>query len=165
MTAVNALPRFRLRMGSMQIPLQIVMQNVPRSDALEARIRESAAKLEQFHPRRRGFQQRRVFGLREDAVVVLHVGRLAREKDVDVLLEAWSIAREALGSRVQFVLAGVRLGGARADPGYTVFLWRDPAGPAAGGPPPSSRPRIRNGPRHWVTRRSSPPAGIRSSRA
>lgn len=27
------------------------MQNVPHSDALEARIRESAAKLEQFHPR------------------------------------------------------------------------------------------------------------------
>jgi ribosomal subunit interface protein len=35
----------------MQIPLQIVVQNIPRSDALEARIRESAGKLEQFHPR------------------------------------------------------------------------------------------------------------------
>jgi len=35
----------------MQTPLQITMQNVPRSEALEARIRESAAKLEKFHPR------------------------------------------------------------------------------------------------------------------
>lgn len=35
----------------MQMPLQITMQNVPRSEALEARIRESAAKLEQFNPR------------------------------------------------------------------------------------------------------------------
>jgi ribosomal subunit interface protein len=35
----------------MQIPLQIVMQNVARSEALEARIRDNAAKLEQFHPR------------------------------------------------------------------------------------------------------------------
>lgn len=38
-------------METMQIPLQITMQNVPRSDALEERIRDSAAKLEQFHPR------------------------------------------------------------------------------------------------------------------
>ena len=35
----------------MQTPLQIAMQNVPRSEALEARIRDGAAKLELFHPR------------------------------------------------------------------------------------------------------------------
>jgi ribosomal subunit interface protein len=35
----------------MQTPLQIALQDVPHSDALEARIRESAAKLELFHPR------------------------------------------------------------------------------------------------------------------
>lgn len=34
----------------MQVPLQITMQNVPRSDALEKRIRDSAEKLGQFHP-------------------------------------------------------------------------------------------------------------------
>jgi ribosomal subunit interface protein len=35
----------------MQVPLQIMLQNVPVSPALEARIRDSAAKLEEFHPR------------------------------------------------------------------------------------------------------------------
>lgn len=35
----------------MQVALQIVMHGIPRSEALEARIRESAAKLEHFHPR------------------------------------------------------------------------------------------------------------------
>ncbi len=35
----------------MQVPLQITVQNMPRSEALDAHIRESAAKLEQFHPR------------------------------------------------------------------------------------------------------------------
>jgi ribosomal subunit interface protein len=35
----------------MQIPLQITMQNMPRSEALETRIREDAAKLEQLVPR------------------------------------------------------------------------------------------------------------------
>jgi ribosomal subunit interface protein len=35
----------------MQIPLQITIRHMPPSPALEARIREEAAKLEQFHPR------------------------------------------------------------------------------------------------------------------
>jgi ribosomal subunit interface protein len=35
----------------MQIPLQITIRDVPHSDALEAQIREKAAKLESFHPR------------------------------------------------------------------------------------------------------------------
>lgn len=35
----------------MQTPLQITFRNIPRSDAVEARIRDKAAKLEKFHPR------------------------------------------------------------------------------------------------------------------
>jgi ribosomal subunit interface protein len=35
----------------MQLPLQIVMHGIPPSEALEARIRDGAAKLEQFQPR------------------------------------------------------------------------------------------------------------------
>jgi len=35
----------------MEVPLQIVVRNFPHSAALEARVRESVAKLEEFHPR------------------------------------------------------------------------------------------------------------------
>ena len=35
----------------MQVPLQITFRNIERSDALEARIRTDASKLERFHPR------------------------------------------------------------------------------------------------------------------
>jgi ribosomal subunit interface protein len=35
----------------MQIPLQITLRGIGQSDALEAAIREKAAKLDQFHPR------------------------------------------------------------------------------------------------------------------
>jgi ribosomal subunit interface protein len=35
----------------MQVPLQIVMRDISHSDALEAHIRDKAAKLEEFHPR------------------------------------------------------------------------------------------------------------------
>ncbi|MGB7542719.1 MAG: ribosome-associated translation inhibitor RaiA [Burkholderiales bacterium] len=34
----------------MQIPLQITLRGIAQSDAIEAAIREKAAKLEQFHP-------------------------------------------------------------------------------------------------------------------
>jgi ribosomal subunit interface protein len=35
----------------MQVPLQITFRNIDRSDALDARIRGDASKLERFHPR------------------------------------------------------------------------------------------------------------------
>ncbi len=35
----------------MQVPLQITYRGIERSDALDARIRDKAAKLEEFHPR------------------------------------------------------------------------------------------------------------------
>lgn len=34
----------------MQIPLKITMRNFPRSEALDERIRQKAAKLDEFHP-------------------------------------------------------------------------------------------------------------------
>jgi ribosomal subunit interface protein len=37
--------------ASLQVPLQTTFRNMPRSDALDAHIRERAAKLEEFHPR------------------------------------------------------------------------------------------------------------------
>jgi ribosomal subunit interface protein len=37
--------------GSLQVPLQIMLRNMRHSDALEAHIRQKAAKLEEFHPR------------------------------------------------------------------------------------------------------------------
>ena len=35
----------------MEVPLQIIVRDLPHSEALEARIREDVAKLEAFHPR------------------------------------------------------------------------------------------------------------------
>jgi len=37
--------------ATLQVPLQITFHNVPRSDALDAHIRQKAAKLEAFQPR------------------------------------------------------------------------------------------------------------------
>jgi glycosyltransferase involved in cell wall biosynthesis len=59
-----------------------------------------------FHPRRRDEGWRRWLAGGEDSVIVLHVGRLAYEKNLGVLIDAWRLAREAVGQRVTFVVAG-----------------------------------------------------------
>jgi glycosyltransferase involved in cell wall biosynthesis len=60
----------------------------------------------QFNPARRSTGWRRWLGGGDDTTIVLHVGRLAAEKNVDVLAEAWAAAHERLGQRATFVLAG-----------------------------------------------------------
>ncbi|HTS21684.1 MAG TPA: ribosome-associated translation inhibitor RaiA [Casimicrobiaceae bacterium] len=90
----------------MQIPLQITVNNMPRSDALEARIREKVAELERFHPRitscrvtlnefRKHHRQGRQFEVRIDVRVPGHgeiVSNRHHDEDVYVAL------RDALAS-------------------------------------------------------------------
>jgi glycosyltransferase involved in cell wall biosynthesis len=61
---------------------------------------------EVFHPRHRSQAWRQSIGVPDDAVIVLHVGRLAAEKNLEVLIHAWRTARNAVGDRVAFVIAG-----------------------------------------------------------
>ncbi len=60
----------------------------------------------QFHPSHRDSAWRRWLAGGDDTVVVLHVGRLAPEKNLDVLIAAWRLARERLGEQATFVIAG-----------------------------------------------------------
>lgn len=59
-----------------------------------------------FHPGRRDPAWRRWLAGADDTVVVLHVGRLAHEKNLGMLIDAWRRARAALGLRATFVVAG-----------------------------------------------------------
>lgn len=59
-----------------------------------------------FNPGRRTIACRRWLAGGDDTAIVLHVGRLAPEKNLDVLAEAWQIAHASLGQRVTFALAG-----------------------------------------------------------
>ena len=60
----------------------------------------------QFHPTRRDVGWRRWLAGGDDTAIVLHVGRLAPEKNLDVLIGAWRLARQRLGQRATFVVAG-----------------------------------------------------------
>lgn len=59
-----------------------------------------------FRPDRRSAGRRTAMGLRPDQILVLHVGRLAVEKDVDTLVRAMQLMHAQLGDRVAFCVAG-----------------------------------------------------------
>jgi phosphatidylinositol alpha 1,6-mannosyltransferase len=58
-----------------------------------------------FHPNRRSPLRRQERG-GDDRVHILHVGRLAVEKDVDTLVGAFQLAEAELGAKAVFVVAG-----------------------------------------------------------
>jgi ribosomal subunit interface protein len=79
----------------MQIPLRITYRNIRKSDALDERLRERAAKLEEFHPhitscrvvveeRHRHQRQGREFTVSIDARVPGHEVFIDRDHDEDV---------------------------------------------------------------------------------
>jgi len=79
----------------MQVPLQITYRNMRKSDALDERLRERAAKLEEFHPsitscrvvveeRHRHQRQGREFTVSIDARVPGHAVFVDRDHDEDV---------------------------------------------------------------------------------
>jgi glycosyltransferase involved in cell wall biosynthesis len=60
----------------------------------------------QFRPDLDRTHWRHRAGVAPDATMVLHVGRLAPEKNLDTLAGAWTLARAALRGRAVFVVAG-----------------------------------------------------------
>ncbi len=59
-----------------------------------------------FDHRRRSAPLRHRLGVGSGSALVLHVGRLAPEKNLDVLIAAWTIAHEQLAGAARFVFAG-----------------------------------------------------------
>ncbi len=94
----------------MEVPLQIVVRNFPHSEALEVRVREHVAKLEEFHPRivscrvtieesRKQHRHGRQFQVRIDVRVPGKEIAVNRDHDEDVYLalnEAFHAARRQL---------------------------------------------------------------------
>lgn len=94
----------------MHVPLQITMRHIPQSEALEARIRQRAAKLDEFHPnvtacnvtveeQRRHHQQGRWFNVRVAVRVPSHEIVVNRDHDEDpyvALREAFDAATRRL---------------------------------------------------------------------
>jgi glycosyltransferase involved in cell wall biosynthesis len=72
----------------------------------QARVWGRGVDTRRFHPSKRDNAWRDRWRAGPDDVVVLHVGRLAPEKGLDVLIDTWQLGRRVLGPRVVWAIAG-----------------------------------------------------------
>jgi len=87
-------------------PGAFVKAELERRGLGSVRVWGRAADTVRFDHRRRDVALRRRLGVPDEAALVLHVGRLAKEKNLDVLVDAWRRARAEVGSRAAFLYAG-----------------------------------------------------------
>ena len=87
-------------------PGEAVQQALAAAGLRHATVWGRGVDTQHFFPERRDERWRRWLSAGSDPVIVLHVGRLAREKNLAVLADAFTIAAERLGSLATFVIAG-----------------------------------------------------------
>ncbi len=87
-------------------PGAFVQAELERRGLARVRVWGRAADTALFDHRKRDAGLRRRLGVSDSTALVLHVGRLAREKNLGVLIAAWTRARAAVGSRAAFAFAG-----------------------------------------------------------
>jgi glycosyltransferase involved in cell wall biosynthesis len=89
-----------------QTPGQAVQRELVAHGLRQAVVWGRGVDCRQFTPARRDETLRLQLGVRPGQVLILHVGRLAFEKNLETMAEAWRLAREALGTEARFVVAG-----------------------------------------------------------
>ena len=87
-------------------PGDAVREALVRRGVTKVRVWGRGADTATFDHRRRSPEFRERLGVPYGAALVLHVGRLAPEKNLDVLIAAWTTVHEALGRSARFVFAG-----------------------------------------------------------
>ncbi|MHB1312401.1 MAG: glycosyltransferase family 4 protein [Gemmatimonadaceae bacterium] len=101
----RSLQRFHQRAARILTPSSVTASWLHAHGLSQVEVWGRAVDVDVFHPARRSPEWRRRLNL-GDAVVFLHVGRLAAEKNVDLLLRGFAAARARLGDRAQLVIAG-----------------------------------------------------------
>lgn len=87
-------------------PGEAVRAELARRGLTRVRVWGHAVDTTLFDYRKRDERFRRRLGVSDAAALVLHVGRLAVEKNLEVLIEAWTLARRQLEGAVTFLFAG-----------------------------------------------------------
>jgi glycosyltransferase involved in cell wall biosynthesis len=87
-------------------PGQATRDELERHGIKTAQVWGCGVDAQHFQPSRRDAAWRRWLAGGDETAIVLHVGRLAPEKNLETLIAAWRLARERLGQRATFVVAG-----------------------------------------------------------
>ncbi len=88
-----------------QTPSEITRTELRRLGIASPTVWGRAVDCQLFHPGRRDERRRRDLGT-DGRTLILHVGRIALEKDVDTLIAAFRQANDALRDRARFFVAG-----------------------------------------------------------
>lgn len=99
------LRRFHNRTLLTLAPTQAMVEDLAHRDFRHVDLMARGVALGLFHPRRRDRHLRRQWGLDDSGLALVHVGRLAREKNLDTLLGAFAAIRRKR-SDVRLILAG-----------------------------------------------------------
>ncbi len=87
-------------------PGEAVRAELARRGLAHVRVWGRCVDTAMFDHRKRDAAFRHRLGVPYGAALVLHVGRMAAEKNLETLIAAWTIAHEQLGSSAAFVFAG-----------------------------------------------------------
>jgi glycosyltransferase involved in cell wall biosynthesis len=87
-------------------PGEAVRAELARRGLADVRVWGCGVDTTMFDHRKRDTALRHRLGVPYGGVLVLHVGRMAPEKNLDVLIAAWTLAHEQLGGAATFVFAG-----------------------------------------------------------
>lgn len=98
--------RFHSRSARVYTPSEHARQDLATMGVSDAEVWGRGVDTDQFHPSRRSRVARQTLGV-DDAFVFLHVGRMAPEKNVGVLVDAFRTLRESRPAlNVRLVVAG-----------------------------------------------------------
>ena len=103
--AMAYLRHFHNRAHCTMVPTDQMVRTLRSEDYRNVTIMARGVDTDLFDPARRNDELRRSWGLAGDAVAVVYVGRLAREKNVDLAVKAFERIR-AKEPRARFVLVG-----------------------------------------------------------
>ena len=105
-------------------PSDFVAGELQREGVERVRRVTLGVELDRFHPRRRAYaaETRRSFGLPEGPLA-LFVGRFAREKELDLLLEAWPTVQQRTGARLVLIGDGPSRRRFQRRPGSDRLYW------------------------------------------
>jgi len=87
-------------------PGEAVRAELLRRGVRDVRVWGRGVDTDRYDHRRRDSALRHRLGAAPGTAVVLHVGRMAPEKNLGVLVAAWTLAHEQLGGAARFVFAG-----------------------------------------------------------
>ena len=87
-------------------PGEAVRAELARRGLTHVRVWGNGVDTAMFDHRKHDADLRHRLGVPYGAALVLHVGRIAAEKNLDVLIRAWTLAHEQLGNAAAFVFAG-----------------------------------------------------------